>query len=33
MPIEMPGRREAGLLALELGKETQGLIAEGVYFA
>jgi hypothetical protein len=33
MPIEVPGRREAGLLALRLGKETQGLIAEGVYFA
>ena len=33
MPVGMPGRREAGLVALELGKETQGLIAEGVLFA
>ncbi|HUZ95810.1 MAG TPA: hypothetical protein VMU57_12955 [Edaphobacter sp.] len=32
MPDEMPGRREAGLLALDLAKETQGLIAEGMHF-
>jgi hypothetical protein len=32
MPVEMPGRREAGLLALELAKEMQGLIAEGMHF-
>jgi hypothetical protein len=32
MPDEMPGRREASLLVLELAKETQGLIAEGMHF-
>ena len=32
MPDEMPGRQEAGVLALELAKETQGLIAEGMHF-
>ena len=32
MPDEMPGRREAGLLALDLAKETQGRIAEGMHF-
>ena len=32
MPVGMPGRREAGVLALELAKETQGLIAEGMLF-
>ena len=32
MPDEMPGRHEAGFLALELAKETQGLIAEGMHF-
>jgi hypothetical protein len=28
----MPGRQEAGLLALELAKEAQGLVAEGMHF-
>jgi hypothetical protein len=32
MPDGVPGRREAGLLALELAKETQGRIAEGMHF-
>jgi hypothetical protein len=32
MPVQIPGRREAGLLALELAKEGQGLIAEGMIF-
>jgi len=32
MPDDVSGRDEAGLLALELTKETQGLIAEGVHF-
>ncbi len=32
MPASFPGRREAGLLAIELAKETQGLIAEGMHF-
>ena len=32
MPVEMPGRREAGSLALKLAKEAQGLIAEGMLF-
>ena len=32
MPAEMPGRREAALLAVELAKETQDLVAEGVHF-
>jgi hypothetical protein len=32
MPVEMPGRREAGLLALELAKEAQGLTAVGMHF-
>jgi hypothetical protein len=32
MPPEMPGRREAALLAVSLGKETQDLIAEGLHF-
>ncbi len=32
MPVGMPGRGEAGVVALELGKEAQGLIAEGVHF-
>ena len=32
MPDGMPGRKEAGLLALELAKETQDLIAEDVHF-
>ena len=32
MPVEMPGRREAGSLALELAREAQGLIAEGMLF-
>lgn len=32
MPVEMPGRREAGSLALELTKEARGLIAEGMLF-
>src|SRR5260370_27020670 len=30
VPVEMPGRRGAGSLALELAKEAQGLIAEGM---
>ena len=33
MPDGILGRHEAGLLALELAKETQGLIAEGMYFS
>lgn len=33
MPDGMPGRREASLLALELAKETQGRIAEGMHFS
>ena len=32
MPVGMPGRHEAGLIAIELAKETQGLIAEGRHF-
>ncbi len=32
MPEGMPGRHEAALLALELAKETQDLIAEGMHF-
>jgi hypothetical protein len=32
MPVGMPGRREAGLVALELAREAQGLIAEGMHF-
>jgi hypothetical protein len=32
MPVGMPGRQEAGLLALALAKETQGQIAEGMLF-
>lgn len=32
MPKDVPGRREAGLLALEFATETQGLIAEGMHF-
>jgi hypothetical protein len=32
MLVGMPGRHEAGLLALELAKEAQGLIAEGMHF-
>ena len=32
MPVEMPGRREVGLLAIELAKETQDLVAEGTHF-
>lgn len=32
MPVEMLGRREAGSLAMELAKEAQGLIAEGMLF-
>jgi hypothetical protein len=32
MPDGIPGRREAGLIAIELAKETQGRIAEGMHF-
>jgi schlafen family protein len=32
MPTGMPGRKEAGALALELAKEAQGLVAEGMHF-
>jgi hypothetical protein len=32
MPAGMPGRREAGIVALELAREAQGLIAEGMHF-
>lgn len=32
MPEGMPGRQEAGLIALELAKEAQGRIAEGRHF-
>jgi hypothetical protein len=32
MPTGMPGRQEAGALALELAKEAQGLVAEGMHF-
>jgi hypothetical protein len=32
MPVEMPGSHEAGLLALELAREAQGLTAEGMHF-
>ena len=32
MPDGMSGREEAGLLAIELAKETQGLIAEDMHF-
>lgn len=32
MPQGVLGRREAGLLALELAREAQGLIAEGMHF-
>ena len=32
MPVGMPGREEAGIVATELAKETQGLIAEGMHF-
>ncbi len=33
MPVGMLGRTEAGIVALELAREAQGLIAEGTYFA
>jgi len=32
MPINMPGRREAASIAIELAKEAQGLIAEDLHF-
>jgi hypothetical protein len=32
MPPSMPGREEAGVVALELAREAQGLIAEGMHF-
>jgi hypothetical protein len=32
MPLGMPGRKDAGALALELAKEAQGLVAEGMHF-
>jgi len=32
IPVGWPGRREASLLALELAKETQGRVAEGMHF-
>lgn len=32
MPLGMPGRSEAGTVALELAKEAQGRIAEGLHF-
>jgi hypothetical protein len=32
MPVGMPGRSEAATLALELAKEAQGRIAEGLHF-
>jgi hypothetical protein len=32
MPTGMPGRKEAGALALELAKEAQGLVAQGMHF-
>jgi hypothetical protein len=32
MPIGMPGRQDAAALALELAKEAQGLVAEGMHF-
>jgi len=32
MPVGMPGRQDAAALALELAKETQGLVAEGMHF-
>ncbi len=32
MPTGMPGRKEAGSLTLELAKEAQGLVAEGLHF-
>ena len=32
MPLGMPGRQDAGALALELAKEAQGLAAEGMHF-
>ena len=32
MPVGMPGRKEAGIVALELAREAQGLIAEGMHF-
>jgi hypothetical protein len=33
MPVGMPGRTEAGTLALELAKEAQGRTAEGLHFS
>jgi hypothetical protein len=32
MPVGVLGRHEAGLIAIELAKETQGLIAENMHF-
>jgi hypothetical protein len=32
MPVGMPGRREAGLLAIALATEAQDLVAEGMHF-
>jgi len=32
MPVGMPGRQDASVLALELAKEAQGLVAEGMHF-
>jgi len=32
MPVEMPGRREAASIAIELAKEAQGLTAEDLHF-
>src|SRR5262249_4475705 len=32
MPTDMPGRLEAASIAIELAKETQGLIAEDLHF-
>jgi hypothetical protein len=32
MPVGMPGRQDAAALALELAKEAQGLVAEGMHF-
>jgi len=32
MPAGMPGRRETAALAVELARETQGMIAEGMLF-
>src|SRR3984957_7896840 len=33
MPVGMPGRTEAGTLALEVAKEAQGRTAEGLHFS